>query len=178
MKMGSGLFFGLFLILLGFALIVKYVFNLDIPVVRILIALLFVFIGIRMLLGKSVFQRIHVDNNDVIFSESRFEGKDMNKNEYNVIFGKSVFDLRDLDSIQLHRTIEFNTIFGATLVKINQELPVKIIAEGVFGSARLPGRTTAVFGKTEYTTKAFDTEKKYLLIKADVVFGDFELKTY
>ena len=178
MKMGSGLFFGLFLILLGFALIIKYVFDLDIPVVRILIALLFVFIGIRMLLGKSVFQRIHVDDNDVIFSESRFEGKDMNKNEYNVIFGKSVFDLRDLDSIKLHRTIEFNTIFGATLVKINQELPVKIIAEGVFGSARLPGRTTAVFGKTEYTTKTFDPEKEYLLIKADVVFGDFELRTY
>ncbi|MCK4345403.1 MAG: hypothetical protein KAX05_08960 [Bacteroidales bacterium] len=178
MKMGSGLFFGLFLILLGFALIIKYVFDLDIPVVRILIALLLVFIGIRMLLGKSVFQRIHVNKNDVIFSESRFEGKDMNKNEYNVIFGKSVFDLRDLDSIKLHRTIEFNTIFGATLVKINQELPVKIIAEGVFGSARLPGRTTAVFGKTEYTTKTFDPEKEYLLIKADVVFGDFELRTY
>ena len=176
--MGSGLFFGLFLILLGFALIIKYVFDLDIPVVRILIALLFVFIGIRMLLGKSVFQRIHVDKNDVIFSESRYDGKDMNKNEYNVIFGKSVFDLRDLDSIQPHRTIEFNTIFGATLVKINQELPVRIIAEGVFGSARLPGRTTAVFGKTEYTTKTFDPEKEYLLIKADVVFGEFELRTY
>ncbi|GAI99292.1 unnamed protein product, partial [marine sediment metagenome] len=76
-----------------------------------------------MLLGKSVFQRIHVDDNDVIFSESRYDGKDMNKNEYNVIFGKSVFDLRDLDSIKHHRTIEFNTIFGATIVKINQELP-------------------------------------------------------
>jgi hypothetical protein len=178
MKMSSGLFFGLFLILIGFALIIKYVFDLDIPVVRIIIALFFIFIGIRMIVGRSVFYRIHTDENNVIFNESSFEGKDLDKNEYNTIFGKSVFDLRNLDSTQLNRTIELNTIFGSTLVKINQDLPLKVVAEAVFGAARLPSGDTAVFGKKVYTTRAFDQGKDYLVIKADVVFGSFELRTH
>ena len=43
--MGPAIFWGLFLIFIGFALIIKYVFNLDIPVGKIVIALFFIFIG-------------------------------------------------------------------------------------------------------------------------------------
>ncbi len=62
MRMGPAIFRGLFLIIIGFALIIKYVFDLDIPVVKIVIALFLIFLGIKLLVGRTGFVHISHGN--------------------------------------------------------------------------------------------------------------------
>ncbi len=176
MRMGPAIFWGLFLIFIGFALIIKYVFDLDIPVVKIVIALFFISIGIKLLIGKTKFFHTSQKETDIIFNETRLNGKDINSSEYNVVFGKLVLDLRDFELSDLPKRLEINTIFGATEILINDSLPIQVKVEAVFSGARLPNGNTVAFGDSEYSTSSFNPSDKFLLIKSDVIFGGLEIK--
>ena len=176
MRMGPAIFWGLFLIVIGFALIIKYVFNLDIPVGKIFIALFFIFIGIKLLVGQTKFFHTSKKETDIIFNDARLNGKDISASEYNVIFGKLVLDLRDIELSDLPKRLEINTIFGATEILINDSLPIHIKAEAVFSGARLPNGNTVTFGSSEYSTFSYNPSDKFLMIKSDVIFGGLEVK--
>ena len=176
MRMGPSIFWGLFLIFIGFALIIKYVFNLDIPVGKIVIALFFIFIGIKLLVGKTKFFHTSQKETDIIFNDTRLNGKDIRASEYNVIFGKLVLDLREVELSDLPKRLEINTIFGATEIFINDSLPIIIKAEAVFSGAKLPNGNTVTFGSSEYSTSSYNPSDKFLLIKNDVIFGGLEIK--
>jgi predicted membrane protein len=51
--MSVSLFWGLVLILIGLSLIIKIVFNIDFPIFKILFAFLFIYIGIKVLVGRN-----------------------------------------------------------------------------------------------------------------------------
>lgn len=176
MRMGPAIFWGLFLIFIGFALIIKYVFNLDIPVVKIVIALFFICIGIKLLIGETKFFHTSQKETDIIFNETRLNGKDINGSEYNVIFGKLVLDLRDFELSDLPKRLEINTIFGATEIMINDSLPIHVKVEAVFSGARLPNGNTVAFGNSEYSSSSYNPSDKFLMIKGDVIFGGLEIK--
>lgn len=177
MRMGPALFWGLFLIFIGLALIIKYVFNLDIPVVKLIIALFLIFIGLKLLFGRTKFYPTgNTGDTDIIFNETRLKGKKISGAEYNVIFGKLILDLRDFEESDLPGRLKINTIFGATEILINNDLPVHVKVEAVFSGAKLPNGNTVAFGDSEYTTSSYDSSAKSLKIKSDVVFGGLEIK--
>ena len=176
MRMGPAIFWGLFLIFIGFALIIKYVFNLDIPVGKIVIALFFISIGIKLLVGQTKFLHTGKKETDIIFNDARLNGKDISASEYNVIFGKLVLDLRDMELSDLPKRLEINTIFGATEILINESLPIHIKAEAVFSGAKLPNGNTVTFGNSEYSTSSYNPSDKFLMINGDVIFGGLEVK--
>jgi predicted membrane protein len=177
MKMGSALFWGLLLIVLGLSLVFKIVFNVDFPLFRIFIAFLLIFLGIKFLVGS--FGNIHVNSsdNDVIFGEKNYRHFDERK-EYNVIFGKATYDFRDIELQNERKKINISTVFGGTEVKLRKDMPVKIAVESAFGGANLPNGNSAVFGSTYYESPGLDKSKPYLYIKADVVFGGLDVKLY
>ncbi|MCD6566274.1 MAG: hypothetical protein J7K53_10065 [Bacteroidales bacterium] len=174
--MGPAIFWGLFMIVIGFALIIKYVFNLDIPVGKIVIALFFIFIGIKLLVGQTKFFHTNNKETNIIFNDTRLNGKDISASEYNVIFGKLVLDLRDIELSDLPKRLEVNTIFGATEILINDSLPIHIKTEAVFSGARLPNGNTVTFGSSEYSTFSYNPSDKFLMINNDVIFGGLEVK--
>ena len=49
MKMGAGVFWGGLLIFIGLALIIRFVFNVDFPVFKVLIAGFFIYLGFTLL---------------------------------------------------------------------------------------------------------------------------------
>jgi predicted membrane protein len=177
MKMGAGLFWGLILILIGIGIVIRVVFNIDFPVVKFLIAFFFIFIGIKILVGNFDFRKGHGDNT-TIFGESKIVGLQGDQKEYNVIFGSSVIDLRDIDLTEGSKEIEINTIFGGTVLKIDDKTPVKIKAEAVFGNAELPNGNSATFGSNRYESESFNKDTSYLYIKTDVVFGSLKVRSY
>lgn len=178
MKMGAGIFWGLLLILIGIGIVIRVVFNIHFPIVKFIIAFFFIFIGIRMLIGNFSTCNNNGDDHTTIFSESKIQGFEGNFKEYNVIFGSSVIDLRDVDLSAGSKELEVNTIFGETVIKIDQSTPIRIKAEAVFGSAKLPNGNTASFGTTTYESENFERDTNHIYIKSDVVFGSFEVKTY
>lgn len=176
--MGAGMFWGILLILIGLGIVIRVVFNIDFPIVKFIIAFFFIFLGIKILLGNFNFWHARHDENTTMFGERRIEGLDAEHKEYNVIFGSNVIDLRDIDLSQGSKEVEIAVIFGSSDIKINEKTPVKIKAESVFGSAQMPNGNTASFGSTQYKTESFSKDTNYLYIKADVVFGGIQIKSY
>lgn len=178
MKMGAGLFWGALLILIGLGIVIRVVFNINFPIVKFIVAFFFIFIGIKLLVGNFNFWHGHIDENTTLFNESRIDGQDENFKEYNVIFGSSVIDLRNIDLSTGSKEIKINTIFGGTVLKIDDKIPVKIKADAAFANAKLPNGNTATFGTGRYESETYNRDTNHVYIKGDVVFGSLEIRTY
>ena len=178
MKMGAGLFWGILLILIGLGIVIRVVFNIDFPLIKFIIAFFFIFIGIKILIGNYNFSSGKTDEDTTIFSESKVQGLDENFKEYNVIFGSTIIDLRNVDLSKRSKEIKINTIFGSAVLKLDENTPVKIKADAAFASAKLPNGNTAAFGTGRYENELFRKDTNHIYIKGDVVFGSLEIKSY
>jgi predicted membrane protein len=174
MKMGAGVFWGVLLVLIGFALIIRFVFNVDFPVFKVLFAMFFIYIGLRILFGSFGLFKFESGPDDVLFAEREFYEPENNK-EYNVVFGQGNFDFTNVDLSHGNVNIKIGTVFGGTKIKIDRDMPVKIIADAVFSGAELPDGSTAVFGTSSYQSETFHPDSNHLKIKLDVVFGGVEV---
>jgi predicted membrane protein len=176
MKMGPGLFWGIVFILIGIGLIIKIVFNIDFPIFKTLIAFIFIYIGIKILVGGSFKPfTTHKTKSDVVFGESSFNGSEKNGQEYNVVFSKGTLDLRTVqftDSLPFR--VKINTVFGSSNIFLSKDIPVKIQADAVFSNATMPNGNSAAFGSNTFVSDSFDATKPYIDIDADVVFGELK----
>jgi predicted membrane protein len=177
MKMGPSLFWGLLLVVLGLSLIFRIVFNIDFPLFKIFIAFILIYFGLKLLFGSFRTPVFETKESEVVFGEKRFNNPETNR-DYSVVFGKGVYDFRDLDLKGQKQKIKISTVFGGSVIKINKNMPVKINVESAFAGTELPNGNSAVFGSTTYTSPDFDTEKPHLEIKLEVVFGGCEVRTY
>jgi predicted membrane protein len=169
----SGIFWGSILILLGISVIIRIVFNIHVPLVRIVFALILIYFGVRVLIGGS-WCRSTCNTNTVLFSEVKTEfTKD--SNEYNIIFGKGSVSFTDSALAANNRKIKVNTIFSAGEIKINPALPAIITVNSAFAGAKMPDGTIISFGKYIYKTKGFSENSPALRIDATVVFGGLEI---
>ncbi len=172
--MGAGLFWGAFLLLLGIALIIKVVFNIDFPVFKVLFGLFLILIGFKVLFGRTFFHHGSIGPEETIFNERQYEAPENNK-EYSVVFGKGVYDFSDIDLSGGSFYTEINTVFGGSVIIIDEEMPVKIEADAVFAGAELPGGNTAVFGNARYVTDSYRPDSASLNIKINAVFGGVQV---
>jgi hypothetical protein len=177
MKMASGLFWGIVLILFGLSIVIRMVFNVDVPVFKLLVAFFFIWLGLRIMLGDRGFMHFRGTRNDVIFNENSFKEFNQENKEYNVIFGKAVYDFRDMEVKEKTR-IHVSAVFGGAEIKLKRGTPYKIVTESVFGGIRLANGNTAAFGTSQYQSETFNPDLPHLFIKAEVVFGGIEVQEY
>jgi predicted membrane protein len=174
MKMGAGLFWGAILIVLGLSLILRVFF--DISVFRIIIAFVLIFIGIKLLIGKNIFNST-CDENHIFSGERVYKAMPHNNSEYNNVFSKTLYDFREVDSLKTTRTkVSFNTVFGDTEILLPKGINVQVKVDAVFASAKLPNGNTIAFGTANYTSENFDASAPQLIVEANVVFGNFDIK--
>lgn len=174
--MGSSLFWGVLLIIIGLSLVIKIVFNIDFPVFKIIIAFIFIYIGLKIILGHN-FKPFHEhkSDNEVIFGESSFNNIEHGK-EYNVIFSKGNFDLRNIPLQESGPTkVKITTVFGGARIIIDKNKPIRIKADAVFSGVQMPNGNSTAFGTTLYSSDSLDLSKPYLEVKADAVFGGIEV---
>jgi hypothetical protein len=156
----SGFFWAVVLILLGVIILVKNLFNLNIPVFRIFFGVLIIIIGIMI-----------ITNHNFSTRKSNWAFYTNDQNGYNIIFGKMEVNLSDFQLPETNKKIEINTIFGSSIVKISPEIPMVIEVNSAFAGAKLPDGNVITFGKYIYKSKNIDESKPYYLIEANVVFG-------
>lgn len=180
MKMGflfTPVFWGGVLVLWGCAIVLNVLFHLNIPVFRILIGLIIVFAGIQLLVGwqgKS-WCSVQNDEHNVIFSKSTIKATPLTK-EYNIVFSNSELNVTEPNPEWVNSKLEVNTVFGAGFIIINPEIPVKIVTTAAFGRIITPDNQQSVIGDHVYQTPALKDNQPYLLIEANVVFGNMEVK--
>lgn len=173
--MFSGLFWGILLIMVGVAIIIKVFFKIQIPIFRVFFAFFFFYLGISILVdGFGGKQRIDEDGESTfMFQEAEITDEELRK-EYNVIFGKTVINLTNLDLRESSREVRINTIFGACEIYIQPDLPVIIYSESAFGQVKLPNGNNVSFGNAHYTSPSYRSDVNFLKIKTSTVFGSTE----
>jgi predicted membrane protein len=178
MKMSATLIIGIVLILLGTSAILKVAFHIDLPLLKIGFAALFIYIGIRLITGGSFeFFGHKEDDYSVIFGGRTITNVEDGK-EYNVIFGGGIYDLNHIVLEPGKNThIKLNTIFGGSKILLNRNIPVTINSTTVFGGASMPNGNSSVFGSAEYSTDSIpaDTTANHLFIDANTIFGGLKV---
>ncbi len=170
----SGIFWGSILILLGLSVIVRIVFNIHIPLVRVVFALILIYFGVRVLVGGSWCRNCGNNASTVVFSDVKTElSKD--STQYNVVFGKGVIKLDDSSFTDKNKKVRVNTVFGAAEIHVSPSFPAIIRVSSAFSGARMPDGNVISFGEYVYKTKAFTDPAKALHVDATVVFGSLEI---
>lgn len=141
----------------------------NIPVFRIVISVLLIYMGLRILFGGFAFEK---SNRNVIFNDNQI--KVATAGDYNIIFGRGIVDLTDY-SAEAHTRIEINTIFGSGVVKLNPDQPLKITVNSVFAGAKMPDGNMISFRKYIYQTPGYQENKPYGEVEVNVVFGELQL---
>jgi len=174
MKMGAGLFWGAFLLLLGIALVIKVVFNVDFPVFKVLVGIFLILLGIKVLFGRFLISPDHLDPEETVFTERVYDHPESGK-EYTVIFAKGVYDFTNVDLSEGSFRAKISTVFGGSQIIIPGDKPVRVKADAVFAGAEMPDGNTAVFGSGVYESDTWSRDTVGIDIQVDVVFGGVQV---
>jgi hypothetical protein len=169
----SGLFWGVFLVLLGSSVVLKAVFHIDIPVFRSFFGLFLVLLGVQVLLGRPLLGER--SGHKALFSESKFSSP-VAGGKYEVLFGKGVLDLATWSAPQEDVTLKLDAVFGHCELRLNPAVPTELELNAAFSGASFPDGSVISFGRHLYRNAAWSKDKPCLRIKADVVFGGLDVK--
>lgn len=164
----SSLFWGVMLLLLGASMILRAVFNLDIPVFRIIFALVIIYFGVKLLIGRHAFKS---SDNYTMFRNTSSKISDLGE-DYSIIFGKSNIDLTQVDLSTSVQKTSVDIIFGSANILIDPDIPMKINISTIFADCKLPQRNINFFGDSEYKTPSYVAGENFLELNIDVIFGN------
>jgi len=163
----DGVFWGTLLIVLGVWFILRRALPVHIPVIRIVIAVLLVYAGVRILARGPVTP----EGNTAVFSESVMRYAPQEGREYNLIFSRGSVDLSDAHPGGQTIHAEVNVIFGSGRLRISASDPVRVAMSSAFGSVESPSGRSVAFGDTIYTTPSYREGAPALEVHATAVFG-------
>ena len=163
MYYSSSLFWGIIVIVLGAAILVKHIFNLDFPVIKIVFGVALILIGLRVLVFKGSHSCCQAgDKNNVVFGERNMYYT-VDNNEYNAVFSSTVLDLTKLEPSN-NPKIKVSCVFGNMKIIINKQTKLIIDSDVVFGNISNPDENTLS-----------DSNQIILKMKADAVFGSIKI---
>jgi hypothetical protein len=170
MKMVSlvdGIFWGVLLIALGVWFIVRRYVPVHIPAIRIIVAVLLVYVGIRVLVHGPF---VH-DRNTMVFGQSTMQFSPDHGKDYNVIFSTSTVDLSGVTLSGSPVRTQVNVVFGNATLRLNPSVPARVSMSSAFGTVEAPNGRSVAFGDTVYTTASYKDGAPALEVHATAVFG-------
>lgn len=171
----SRLFWGGIIILFGLSIILNTIFKINIPLFKIVFALLLVYFGVTMLVGSFKGKNYNSKSSDVFSSSSISADASSLAKEYSVVFGSQVVDLTQITD-GADKKVELNAVFGSQKVYINADTKLRIKASAVFGQVSMPDNNNVHFGDGSYTQEPNTTlSAGTLYIDANAVFGEVKI---
>lgn len=152
----GNVFWGVLLLLWGISLILKGLNIVDLPLVKIFIAIIIIMFGIRLLVGGSHHVKVFSGKQGVYTSGGT---------EYTAVFSNQTVDLTDISPNS--KSLDITAVFGSIYVILPDDIDFAITPTGVFGTANAPKppanrptalgsveiEATAVFGQVEFEYK-------------------------
>lgn len=178
----KNMFWGVVIILIGVLVILNSVFGINLPIFKILFGLLLVYWGIKVLFGgfSSSFNfeaEKRSTDREAVFANSTFKyphGSSDGEKEYVTVFGSSVLDLSGLTEAPA-QPLEMVAVFGKSQVIVKKGTPLVIESQTVFGASQLPENNKSAFGEFTYRSPSVKEGVSPLVLKTQVVFGNFEI---
>jgi predicted membrane protein len=172
--LSSAAFWGVIIVLIGLSIILREVFHINIPFVRVIFGVLLIYWGVKIISGG--FGKGRWIRNNVMFSEAKM-GYDGDQRDYNIVFGNGVIDLFKMDTPTENKKIDVSVVFGHGNLILNDSIPMKVKMTAVFGSAEAPGKTANGFGESTFTTSAYNENSPHIVVDATTVFGKTEIES-
>lgn len=166
-------FWGLFFIIMGSTFIVNRFLDLNIPVFTTMASFALIFWGIYIIRNGFGIRT----EKEIVFSEGEIKDSAI-QDKYDIIFSNGAVNLMNIPAPAVIRRIKIDTIFARGTIRINPDIPTFIKVSSAFASARMPNNTFTSFGSCTYTTKNYREGSPYILVEADVVFGQLEVIEY
>lgn len=160
-------FWGSLLILVGILWLVENVFDLDIPIFRILFSLTLIIIGFALIKG---WRFSKMEGTQTLFGDNRHTFSDTEK-AHSVLFGEAHIDLTSMD-LSTEKIVDLRCVFGEMRVMVPYGKNVSIDAEVSFGSIQMPDGNTTSFGGLAYRSPLISGEDGGLKIKISCTFGN------
>jgi predicted membrane protein len=178
MELFSGAFWGILLIVIGILLVIKYVFNIQFPIGRIVFAVILIYAGISLLLGNHGHCRHHNwtgsnTENSTAFSNQQFSYSPA-QNKYSCAFGSSILDLSDV-TLTEDKTLELSVAFGEFIVKMNRNANFETHSGTAFGSTKTPDGSMNAFGQRTYYSSNFNKSEPHFILRTNVAFGSLKI---
>lgn len=173
--MGGTLFWGIVLIIVGLSLIIKVVFHVEFPIMKILFAFFFIYLGIKILVGNWGNHIFRSGPDDIVFGQGNFTHENVVPKEQSIIFGSGTIDFRHVDLNALPAEIEINAVFGGCEILLKKDLPVRIKVDAAMAGVTLPNNNTTVLGSAFYESPNIDEKRPHLIIKANAVFSGLKV---
>jgi len=173
--MDSKLFWGLLIVLIGVSIIINHVFKVDFPLFKVIIALIIIYVGIRILIGSFNFTKAS-DDQTAIFS-NRHNAPEMidRKEEFSSIFGSSTLDLRQTTFSEPVTKLEVNAIFGSVKVFVPDNVQLQVKGSAVFGTVKNKDRELNGIGDQKFPGSEA-SGNLVLKINASAVFGSVTIE--
>jgi hypothetical protein len=168
----DGVFWGVLLIAVGVWLLVRRSVPVHVPVIRVVIAVIFVYIGVRFLVRGPEIR----DRNTAVFTESTMRYAPDKGRDYNLIFGSGTIDLSEASVTDAVIRAEVNVVFGTGTLRINPSQPVHVVISSAFGSVDAPNGRSVAFGESTYDTASYTPGSPALEIRATAVFGRLSIQ--
>lgn len=168
----SAVFWGIIIVLIGLSIILREVFHINFPFIRVIFGLLLIYWGIKVIVGG--FYRNH-HHHSAVFSEAKMDARGKG-GEYNIVFGNGTIDLFKMETPDRNQKVEVNVVFGSGTLILNDSIPARIEMNTVFGRVRSPERGSGGFGTSSYQTSAYKENEPYVKIEANAVFGNLEIE--
>lgn len=166
LRLSGEYFVAVILIIMGILLLTRQIFNWNIPVFRIFLGLLIIYVGISILTGGFGFK----SDTSIVFSNQNIPVMDLGK-EYSLIFSKCSVDFSRVPPPNGVQKVKVNTIFSDGIITLNPQIPTIVKVNSAFARAEMPDHTSTSFGNNSFRSKNFRPDSNYIEIEANVVFG-------
>jgi len=172
---------GIGFIILGALILINAFFGFNIPIFRILLALLLVYAGVSMLVSPPQ-TKVHVSHSyshsssglrQATFSKRNFKDEKLAGN-YQIVFGQGTIDLRE-HKIETPTSMDITVTFGSATLQLDPNVPTIVTANASFGKVEFPDNSQVSMGSHIYRTHGVDVEP-ILKIQAQVTFGNLEIE--
>lgn len=171
---------GLGFITLGALILINAFFGLNIPVFKILLALLLIYAGVSMLISpprtQTFFSHTHgwQHSQHVVFNKRTFKDNQAG-DSYNITFGQGTIDLSKT-RFDEPATVDININFGSGILRLNPEVPTLVTANVTFGKVTFPNKEEISMGA--YTFNSHPDATPIMVIQANVTFGSLEIESH
>jgi hypothetical protein len=134
MRLFSVLFWGVFLLASGIAILLGLFLKLNIHAGRLIFGLFVLLVGVSLLTSNLGWDNFKLsDGNTIDFSSwEKVEAQD--RNEYFVVFGSAIYDLTKLEPGAM---VKINCAFGSCMLRLPSG-KTRVIANSAFGTIHLP----------------------------------------
>jgi predicted membrane protein len=175
------MFWGIMLFAIGTLIIIQQIFNIDLPIIRILFGVFVMYLGAKLIFGSfgisiSGFNNSSkVTDSSVLFAEADFKSKSENNGlnkKYSTVFGQANLDLSELNDTDLKEEIKIENVFGKTYIKTKSGIPISADVSVAFGSVKVRDQKLNAFGEMNFRSPNFNESQPYLKLKIECAFGE------